>query len=112
MRSSLEPLSGALEALQTTAGWTLTIAFMTAVGQWAGVCLGRGELCTGGEFLTLAPLLFVAWIISPSMAGAWIVTALSWLLPLYNEGGWRKLAAASGVFLVWTGTMAWLIRGQ
>lgn len=46
------------------------------------------------------------------MAGAWIVTALSWLLPLYNEGGWRKLAAASGVFLVWTGTMAWLIRGQ
>lgn len=103
------PLRAILEGAQTVVGWTILTVALMFLGYASGYMVGHRHWIGFGHVLERFFFVFGIWVIYPQIIVAYVVTFTGWIVPIYAEARWVRLAAGIVIFFGWLVIVAWVV---
>lgn len=104
MKSHVDrPWAAILEACSTLLGWTLTIVGVNLVSFFLGYWIGHRGIPGWKQTTNALAFVPLIWLGSPAMIWAYIMSAITWYLPIHFElprARWGMLAFNALLWLV------------
>lgn len=108
------PWEAILEACTSVVGWTLTLVGVNVVSFFFGYWIGHRGFPDWEQTMRALAFVPLVWLGSPTMIAAYVMTAITWYLPIQYDlprARWALLGVDGLMWIVGIYSVVWHTKG-